>query len=313
MTALKKLGIPLDANTIKSKDFNKASAELAKTFTGQAKTAAESFEGKTKRIGLAFDEAKETVGGFLIDALGPVLDVIVKGMPHLAEMATKVGGYLTPAFKFLGDVVQKRVIPAVTAIFDFFRVYVIPMWQNYLTPVINGLRKAFEEVAKKVDENHTKLEPLRKLFFVVWGFIRDKLAPVVGNILGKAFEFMGKYLGVAIDLIANLVDWFDKVIGKIGSFTSAIANSPVGQFVGNAVGALFGGGRATGGPVLAGTSYLVGERGPELFSPNTSGTITPIGAGNVTINMNGTLIDPEGAARAIRRVLRESTLRTGVA
>lgn len=36
-----------------------------------------------------------------------------------------------------------------------------------------------------------------------------------------------------------------------------------------------GGARAAGGPVSSGTSYLVGERGPELFTPNSSGTITP--------------------------------------
>jgi hypothetical protein len=33
--------------------------------------------------------------------------------------------------------------------------------------------------------------------------------------------------------------------------------------------------RAGGGPVTAGDSYLVGERGPELFSPGTSGNVTP--------------------------------------
>lgn len=38
-------------------------------------------------------------------------------------------------------------------------------------------------------------------------------------------------------------------------------------------GALFGGGKADGGPVKGGTPYLVGERGAELFVPNTSGQI----------------------------------------
>ena len=33
--------------------------------------------------------------------------------------------------------------------------------------------------------------------------------------------------------------------------------------------------RAAGGPVRAGGTYLVGERGPELFTPNSSGNITP--------------------------------------
>ena len=34
-------------------------------------------------------------------------------------------------------------------------------------------------------------------------------------------------------------------------------------------------GRATGGPVIGGSPYIVGERGPELFIPGPSGTIIP--------------------------------------
>jgi hypothetical protein len=52
--------------------------------------------------------------------------------------------------------------------------------------------------------------------------------------------------------------------------------------------------RAMGGPVSSGSSYVVGEEGPELFVPHASGTIVPNnkigsgggGAGGVTINYN---------------------------
>ena len=45
--------------------------------------------------------------------------------------------------------------------------------------------------------------------------------------------------------------------------------------------------KAEGGPVNRGRSYIVGERGPEMFVPNTSGTIVPnnslaMGGGGVT-------------------------------
>lgn len=48
--------------------------------------------------------------------------------------------------------------------------------------------------------------------------------------------------------------------------------------------------RAMGGPVDAGTPYLVGEQGPEIFMPRGAGTIVPnhaLGGGttNITINM----------------------------
>ncbi len=52
----------------------------------------------------------------------------------------------------------------------------------------------------------------------------------------------------------------------------------------------FGGGKAAGGPVSAGTSYLVGERGPELFTPRVSGAITPNKAGrSMVVNYSPTI------------------------
>jgi phage-related minor tail protein len=41
----------------------------------------------------------------------------------------------------------------------------------------------------------------------------------------------------------------------------------------------FGGARAVGGPVTPGRSYLVGENGPELFTPSGHGSIAPNGQG----------------------------------
>jgi hypothetical protein len=67
-----------------------------------------------------------------------------------------------------------------------------------------------------------------------------------------------------------------------------------------------------GGPVSRGTSYVVGEQGPELFVPNTSGKIIPNGgsSGGTTINLtvNGA-IDAEGTARTIIDVLNRSSSR----
>jgi hypothetical protein len=63
----------------------------------------------------------------------------------------------------------------------------------------------------------------------------------------------------------------------------------------------FRGARASGGPVAPGGSYLVGERGPELFTPSSSGNITPNGAmgGNtITINVQGA--DPNEVVRALQ-------------
>ena len=65
------------------------------------------------------------------------------------------------------------------------------------------------------------------------------------------------------------------------------------------------GARANGGSVMGGGTYLVGERGPELFTPGSSGSITPNGAmgGNtITVNVNGG--DPQEVVNALRRYMQ---------
>ena len=50
-----------------------------------------------------------------------------------------------------------------------------------------------------------------------------------------------------------------------------VVTAPLATGIGN----LISGARAEGGPVNSGRSYLVGERGPELFVPGSSGSIVP--------------------------------------
>jgi hypothetical protein len=56
---------------------------------------------------------------------------------------------------------------------------------------------------------------------------------------------------------------------------------------------------------------MVGERGPELFTPSSSGSIIPnnaLGGGGVSITINGA-IDAEGTARQIVQLLNRSQAR----
>lgn len=55
--------------------------------------------------------------------------------------------------------------------------------------------------------------------------------------------------------------------------------------------------RANGGNVIGGKSYLVGERGPELFTPGATGTITAndaIGGANIVVNVDASGTSVEG-------------------
>ena len=68
---------------------------------------------------------------------------------------------------------------------------------------------------------------------------------------------------------------------------------------GGILGKLFGGGKASGGTVQGGRSYVVGERGPELFTPGRTGSIAPsgsFGGANVTVNVDASGSSVEGDA-----------------
>lgn len=67
---------------------------------------------------------------------------------------------------------------------------------------------------------------------------------------------------------------------------NSLVRNPVQSLVTNALTGAFGGARMGGGPVAAGQSFLVGERGPEIFTPGASGRINPLrGGGGVNVNI----------------------------
>jgi chromosome segregation ATPase len=70
-------------------------------------------------------------------------------------------------------------------------------------------------------------------------------------------------------------------------------------------------GRANGGSVMAGTPYIVGERGQELFVPSANGTIIPNhemsqGGTNIIVNVSGSVITEKNLIEQIRIGLLKS-------
>ena len=98
------------------------------------------------------------------------------------------------------------------------------------------------------------------------------------------------------------------VRGLIGSMFGRFAVGGVQGPDNIDVGGGFNPGRAAGGPVSAGTTYLVGERGPELFMPAGSGTIIPnnkLAGGSVT-NVTNNYINAIDAKSFEQRLLESN-------
>ena len=92
---------------------------------------------------------------------------------------------------------------------------------------------------------------------------------------------------------------FGSILGGLGSIFNPTP-APLGMVQGNFMPSNpnFRGARAAGGPVRGGKSYMVGERGPELFSPGVSGIITPNhalgGSTNIVVNVDASGSNVEG-------------------
>jgi len=284
--ALKRLGVSIDENIIKSKDFDGATAALAATFRDQASIQADTFNGKMTRLKVAFDEGKETVGGFILDAITPMVSLFVdKAIPTISEFAGNL---------------KDNVLPILSSIYEFVK--------GFFTPIVEGIREAFANVSKAVSNNSTELNKFFTFAKAIFEFGKTYLAPFIGEVLGGAFKVLGIAISGVIGFFSSLVNIIDRAYSAIVTFVNFVRNNPVTA----AVGGVFGGGRAAGGPVSAGTTYLVGEKGPELFTSQTSGTIIPntkMGGGNtINITVNGAL-DTEGTARTIVDILNRSQAR----
>ena len=113
-------------------------------------------------------------------------------------------------------------------------------------------------------------------------------ARVAGSMAGRALPVAGAAIGVGTNAFELMDDNPDNnkrailgligataggLLGLIGGPMGVAIGATIGSAAGNALGAMIEP-RALGGDVMSGQSYLVGERGPELFSPNQDGAIT---------------------------------------
>lgn len=121
----------------------------------------------------------------------------------------------------------------------------------------------------------------------------DRLFLKVSDVAGGIEQAMTNAFSAAEDAIVDFVMTgefnFSKLVDSIlADITRLLARQAVlalfNAISGGTSGAFGGvfsalaGARADGGPVSQGRPYLVGERGPEIFQPNQSGTIIPNGA-----------------------------------
>jgi phage-related protein len=217
--ALTKLGVSMDASIIKSKDFDAATASLAATFKDQASVQAETFQGKMDRLKVAFDEGKETVGSFILDAITPLVSGFVnKVVPAIQEVAAEIGPKLTPIFKVLGDYFKEVLVPAFTAFYNFIKDYIVPILNVTLVPIIKAVFSAFNQISDALKDNQDKLQPLADAFRVFATFIRDTIAPIIGTFISSSISGIAGVISALITVVADVTSAVSTGFTKIKNF-----------------------------------------------------------------------------------------------
>jgi hypothetical protein len=267
LTGLGRLGVGLDKAELKTLTLDQITAKLASTFENQASKQADTFQGKLARLQVAFDEGKETVGAYILTAITPLLETLVKKViPAIADFTSNLGDKLRPVIEFI-------------------------------TPITNGLRDAFNSVRDSVNRNSDDLKPLLTLFKGVAEFARDVLAPILGKTLGKAFEILGGFVGGLIDGLARVVSFFDDLYNKIKRVID------IAKGIGSALNP------------FSSASFETGASSPAAAPMAPSMPNEPIaayryvgGQGTTNITVNGA-IDSESTARQIVSILNDSSAR----
>jgi hypothetical protein len=189
--ALKRIGVPLDENIIKTKDFDAATKALSETFAGQADAAAETFAGRMARIKIAIDEAKEQLG----QALLPLLE-------RFAKFATE---QLAPALQGLVDGLTRKGKQSLTR--AFYDAGTGAVTFGYDMDNVQGQAYLLGEQLRKTTE-----------------ILGDMLDKVTGAAEGEGFK---KLLTVITSVIAGLERAIE-LYNSLPDFGKLLIN-PVGQ------------------------------------------------------------------------------------
>lgn len=229
--ALKKLGVGIDESIIKSKNFDAATAALAKTFEGQATKQAETFQGKMARLTVAFDEAKETVGSYVLDAITPLISTFVdKGIPVIQDVAKNLGETLGPAFGQIFKFIRDELLPILVQWWKFLYEEVIPAIGRVVGPVLEGLKNAFDTIKKAIQDNSTELKPFIEFLKTLWKFISEYLAPLLGGAFKVAIEGIATLIGGLVTAFGKFVTLINNVYNAAKKVIDLIKDNPIVNF-----------------------------------------------------------------------------------
>ena len=160
------------------------------------------------------------------------------------------------------------------------------------------LGSAFSESFKGIIKGTMSVgDAFRNMFMRIADHFLDMAAQMMAAQISKGF--MGLFANAFSGGLASSAQLGAQATAMTGIPSGA--DLPAGSFNISTIKRQYGGG------VTAGKSYLVGERGAELFTPGATGTITPnhaMGATNIVVNVDASGSSVEGSEQGGRELGR---------
>lgn len=273
---------------------------LGGSFGGASEAAAATAEGGMKRLGIAFNETKESLGAALLPALEAVLPVLIKfgewaqeNTKTLLIIAGAIAGVSAAVLLFntavgIATLVNTLFALSLTAA-QIAMVGFITLGLAVLIAALVALYFKFDIVRKIVD---TVFQGMLKGGKAVFDGLTTYFTAIF-NIYKSLFNGIAKLWNSTVGKLAfNIPSWVPVIGGK----GFEVPEIPM---------------LADGGIVTGPTLALIGERGPEAVVP-LSGRGGG-GMGNYTININGGLGSSAEIGTAVVNAIRAFNRQNGPA
>ena len=318
--ALKKLGISLGDNAKNAQELVKFNKQLAKS-QDDAKSALDEYGPSSKEYQKALEKVAENQD--------KVNTLTQEGADWVGELSKEFGGNAAEqAGTYAG---QLKILSERTSEFqESIGAKLLPKLSEMLkaTMLVADGFGGKTGLAKRVGQASDALSAARdEKYDTSWERVGASLKMAADQVTALFKAINGpdgtkgtdsiKKIADALESVAesiqNIKDTWNSIPKPLKDFLGKGNNLAKNLVVPGAIRNLMKqkrGDRALGGPVSAGGSYLVGERGPEIFTPRSSGSIAANGSGGTTIIMNG-VIDGESARRSIERLFQTSSRISG--
>lgn len=255
-----------------------------------AEAEAETTAGRLTQLKNAFGDLQEQIGAILAEYLTPLVSKLQEFITNLQEAdpaMVRLGVQIAAVAAVIGPALL--VLGAFVTVLSSSVTWIIALGAG-LGVIIHKmgiLREAGELlglVIVKLFEEDWK-GALGAAVAMMWELYStfNPIAAAADYLWDAWRPFWDFFINRAIDAWNILKSVWDLVV-KIATAPKRLAESIGGGLANIAY-------RASGGPVMAGSPYIVGEEGPELFVPSQSGNIVPnhalssSGGGGQTINM----------------------------